>query len=264
MTPQNNPDSTGNRGENMSDKPIRVTVESFPPKPTPSQEYDAEKTLEKRLKFGLAILEVLALVALLAYVCETRRTNNLTQTALDTSKEQFTKSQQLSKEQFRQDQRPYIWMAVGTKDSLNLNLEILNFMDSKGKKLHQIAVTMPLTNFGKSPAIFTRHYHGMKLGNENESFTYIPHWLNATRVMPPGKVDNFSTQSDYLTDTQLLDYTKKPYRSGIKIFATWQYSDSGGHTYETEICMGRLNLGGWAYCPDHNEIKDCAEKTCEP
>ena len=74
-----------NTGKNVAGDPIRVWVESFPPKPTPSHEYDAEKKLEKRLKIGLAVLEFVALIGLIFYAGETRRTNNLTQQSLNAS-----------------------------------------------------------------------------------------------------------------------------------------------------------------------------------
>jgi hypothetical protein len=82
MTPKNDSDNARNRGDNVSDSPIRVTVESLPPAPAESEEDKAEKKFDRRLKRWKVILEILAFLALVTYVWETRRSNNLTAEAL--------------------------------------------------------------------------------------------------------------------------------------------------------------------------------------
>jgi hypothetical protein len=241
--------------------PVPPAIAVSQPPPPPDEHGESNKKHRDWVDYLTIGLETFGLIVLVAYTtfaalqwCEIRNTNRLTQSALDNSKNQF-----------RQDQRPYIWLANETKDSPNMVFQTLDFISPSKGKLHQIAVTMLFTNFGKSPAILIRHYHGIRLGDENETFTIIPRWVDDSRILPPGKIDTFSAQSDtFLTDTQLSEYTRVPARAGMKVFATWQYADSGGHRYETEICLGRLNLGGWAYCKNHTEIKDCAEKACEP
>jgi hypothetical protein len=243
--PEHNPNDARNRSENIPGGPVRVIVESLPPTPPPTEEQKAEKKRNNLFKWGMAILEILAFFALAAYVSETRRTNNLTEQALNNSKEQF-----------RQDQRPYVWLANPTsKDNPTITMEIY-------KPKNQIAATMFFTNFGKSPAIPIRHYHGMALGNDKMTEGPPKQWVESKGVLPNGKVDFFSVVSNQLTDEQISQYMSVS--GAIMIYATWQYADYSGHKYETQICFGRLNLGGWAYCKEHNEIKDCAEKTCEP
>jgi hypothetical protein len=159
---------------------------------------------------------------------------------------------------FRKDQRPYVWVANDAKDEPGIFASPIT--NPKGTK--QIAATMRYTNWGKSPAILIQSYHAMVLGTE--SVEPKP-WNKSRRILPTGKVDFFSGVSNELSDQEIASYWNAAEDGkGITIYATWQYSDSSGNKYETDICMTRLNLGSWQYCETHNNIKDCSEDTCEP
>ena len=74
--------------------------------------------LKRQLRKPRFFLELLALIGLGFYSCETRRTNNLTQTALDNSKSQFTT-----------EQRPYVWL---TNNLGPFSVEPLNSGNTSG------------------------------------------------------------------------------------------------------------------------------------
>jgi hypothetical protein len=84
---QHNPTDAENLSDSMANGPVRVVIESTPPEPPPTEEEKSEKRKENRFRWGKAILEILAFLGLLAYVVETRRTNNLTEQAMKNAME---------------------------------------------------------------------------------------------------------------------------------------------------------------------------------
>ena len=160
-----------------------------------------------------------------------------------------------ARDAFRKDQRPYLWLASDSKDTPSIRAE--NVTVTKGR---QIVVDMRYNNWGKSPAILLRTYHGLALGSE--SVEHKP-WTESKIIQPSGKVDFFSAVSDPLSDQQIDTFWNAQQGSGITVYATWQYLDSSANKYETDICMTRLNLNSWTFCATHNDIKDCSKETCE-
>jgi hypothetical protein len=164
-----------------------------------------------------------------------------------------------ARKSFATDQRPYVWMANDTKDDSNLVAKaVTNPLGSK-----QILATLRYANFGKSPAVLVRSYHAIVLGPSVNRIKALP-WVNARMILPNGKVDFFSVVSGPINDQEIANYTNAEEGNGITVYGTWQYLDTSGNRYETEICLTRLNLGSWAYCKEHNDIKDCSESLCEP
>jgi len=160
---------------------------------------------------------------------------------------------------FVADQRPFIWEATETKETPNVEATI--YKSPRGEK--QIVVTLHYSNFGKTPAVQTRHYRGLILGPSAGKIVPTD-WDNAKSILPPGKVDLFTKVSGVVADSDIQDYLKAQAGDGITFYATWQYTDTAGNKYETQFCTTRLNLGSWAYCTEHNDIKDCAIDKCEP
>src|ERR1700674_1490410 len=160
-----NPDSVAkNQSTNSDPKPPdkSETIPQFAPAgavpkiqapPSPhSYQITCNKNRDRydKIKFWAELVGILFLIA---YTYETCRTNNLTQCALNISKQQFTDSQRASKDQFekaqtastqqfRQDQRPYIWHTSVNNDFLH---------NGNG-----IVAIIQLSDFGKSPAIDER------------------------------------------------------------------------------------------------------------
>jgi len=161
-----------------------------------------------------------------------------------------------ARKSFAADQRPYLWMA---NEAANPIAE--SHANLQGEK--QVIVTMKYTNFGKSPAVVLRGYHAMLLGPNAGRIRSLP-WVETRSILPTGKVDFFSAVSDHVSDQEITNYTNAQQGNGITVYATWQYSDTSGNNYETEFCMTRLNSGSWAYCQEHNDIKNCSESACEP
>jgi hypothetical protein len=164
-----------------------------------------------------------------------------------------------ARKSFAADERPYIWIANEAKENPNLQASVVT--SSSGIK--QFAADLRYTNFGKSPAVLIRQYHGIILGSNAGKIIPRP-WISARTILPNGKVDFFSAVSGAVSDQDIAHYMSAEINEGITVYATWQYADTSGNRYETEICFTRLNLGAWAYCNEHNDIKDCSESPCEP
>jgi hypothetical protein len=139
---ENKPDNDRNRSQNVSGEPIRVIVDSLPPKPSPTEEESAEKRKKKRWKIAKAFLEVLALIGLWVYVCETTRTNNLTQQALIDGERHFNQSQ-----------RPW----VGLEDNNIIVAQPSFFWGVPPRTVEFPSITITasysLKNFGNGPAL---------------------------------------------------------------------------------------------------------------
>jgi hypothetical protein len=120
---QHNPEDATDRGKNDPESSISVRIDSFPPKPPPSKKEESEKSEQKWLQRVLAMIQVLALLGLIVYVCETRRTNDLTQQVLS-------------------ENRPW----VGVKGDVALSS--LTISDD----IFRLVASYDLKNFGNTPA----------------------------------------------------------------------------------------------------------------
>lgn len=88
----------------------------------------------KKLHDPQFVIEVLALVGLVLYVCETKRTNDLTQQALEDGRTHFNQSQ-----------RPWVGMAG----------EVALLENSESGGVFKFVVGYKLRNFGSSPGLNT-------------------------------------------------------------------------------------------------------------
>lgn len=185
------------------------------------------------------IVEVAALLGLAIYTCETRRTNNITETAIIQSRDQFS-----------QDQRPYIWL---TKDGTGAP-EFLRNLKQPQSPIGQIIWAYHYTNYGKSPAFITSSSRFIKIGKADfvPSYEVGSHHVDGLPI-PPG-ADYFNTvvsqpvvSVNYFSS--LIDPTNPLSLDSITVRISFQYRDSGGRSYSTDICLKRLNGGAIAYCP---------------
>jgi hypothetical protein len=175
-----------------------------------------------------------------------------TQAAADALKTQNqTQSQiELSKDSFRRDQQPYLWL-TGSPTSEN-------YQNPQTKEF-QVIVNAHYKNFGKSPAIALQRYSLVEVGPNALSHIYSGKLHQAKSITPPVEDLAFSavTPPMKVLPEMSLDFE-------VVLFSRFQFLDLLGHRYETDVCMAHLQTGAWSYCETHNEIKDCEKVACEP
>jgi len=192
----------------------------------------------------LALFAVLSFVVLWIQLCDARKS--------------FAIQIGEARKSFASDQRPYVWLA-NDKDS-SPSLKVVPEKNPAGAL--QFVGDLYYTNYGKSPAIILRQYHGLILGPNAAKIRPLQ-WQEAKMILPTGKIDEFSPLSGVVTEKEVSTYMSAMENDGLTVYATWQYMDTAGNKYETELCLTRLNRGGWAYCKEHNDIKDCSLDVCE-
>lgn len=194
------------------------------------------KTEFRRARF---YVELGALIGLVFYVCETKRTNNLTQVALNTSKQQF-----------RIDQRPYVWVSEPGP--------FLRAPHSTGNTSDKLAFQFKFTNYGKSPAIHYQVDARIAIG-ENAWEKIVWKSLDADKgsILPPGKVDVNEALSDQAVSEEFFKQVNSPgIMEPIEVLGHIQYFGTDGTPYSSDFCFGRTPGPPMVYnCPYHNEIK---------
>jgi hypothetical protein len=207
---------------------------------------EIKNNLWEDLKKPKTYIEILALIFLILYTCETKRTNDLTSTAV-----------QNAKDQFRVDQRPYVW------PGLLLTAEI-----KMGEKLR---VNAYFVNYGKTPAIKQRNAgkvivteKGKSINQQiDEFFSLID--KNGIKgdesILPPGIPQNakesqsfVSCESDIIPITDTAVNFFKDTDGSFAVVGSSIYQDSYGTTYRTDYCSAHLNKTLLAWCSTHNEI----------
>jgi hypothetical protein len=235
-TPQETePDSDGNRSQNVPANPVRVIVESFPPKPVPTDKEKTENNVKKRWKIAKGILEVLTLIGLWVYVLETKKTNHLTKEALSDARHNFT-----------QDQEPVIWItpnpaSFGLNKALNWNFNYTNYGRSPALNMHLCA--HPL--FGTSA-------YAVSQANP-PSMDYCKGSRESTSVVPSG-YPGFVTMH---TDRPLTqpDISAIEQDGGLVAVGVFEYQDASGDSYVSTFCSYRLKSGAIAHCEKYNEYR---------
>lgn len=147
-----------------------------------------------------------------------------------------------TKEAFRIDQRPYIFMA--DRDD-NLTKAIYQNKDAATPNVpngtSQLLVNVKYSNFGKSPAIDLQFSWDMEIGPHAKELAKIIPLKEAKTVMPTGKVDWFTAVTTARPDKEINDALSIDL--GVVLIMRWQYSDTGGHRYETDICLEISRMG---------------------
>jgi hypothetical protein len=201
-----------------------------------------EKNLWADLKKPKSYIELAALIFLILYTCETRRTNNLTKAALQTSKKQFTQSQSTLKEQFQNDQRPYVWPLA---------------IDAVPPTVKQpVRAFVYMANFGKTPAI--REKSGSRIFiNQNglpDLMLRIDNWFaqlnendvsdRSETIVPPGippdpkKSEAFivaNSEPVLPTDEKAVEFLKTGFGS-FAVVGSIIYQDTSGTHYWSDYC----------------------------
>jgi len=201
----------------------------------------------KKLHDPRFVIEVLALIGLVFYVCETKRTNNLTQQALTNARKNFAK-----------DQRPYVWPARIEAAPLKLK--------------EKVSANIYFINYGKTPAI-KEHSTGKilvfynktiveQIDNFFETFDETKVAGGSEIIVPPGiptdpkQSQSFATTySDVIPTTQAaMDLVTKTDGS-FAVVGVVTYFDSDGTHYRSDYCMMHLANGLLAWCEKHNAIR---------
>jgi hypothetical protein len=158
-----------------------------------------------------------------------------------------------ARDQFRQDQRPYIWLTNSGLGTPEFILTRPNEVPPTG----QILWTFHYTNYGKSPAYKLRSYKFISVernGRFSASYGSSKAPSSEGVPVPPNKDDMGTVVSDPgITQAAFNQMTRVD--NAIRIKVRLEYSDAYGGKYETAICIGRLVVGSIQYCPSGNDIK---------
>jgi hypothetical protein len=217
-----------------------------------------KKNLWKDIQKPKSYVEFAALVFLVLYTCQTKRTNDLTQTAIWRSKQQFDQGQAAGAEQFRLDQRPYIWQTPGPGYPEKPNVK--SFLPAIGQApkcgtLYQ--------NYGRSPAIVTRVTGDVEFGPDAARRLRNLPWLDQESIVPPGKSDFVTIDSDHIASPNDRAIIAS---DGVTCLIQIQYKDTGGNLYETDMCFETNGKDLADYCPaklGRNRLIDCKTESCE-
>jgi len=252
---------TPDKGEPIS--PLTPTGTAPPIQSIPSPDgyqitCKTEKDWRDKVKFWA---EILGLIALIFYTCQTCRTNDLTQSALTVSKQQFTESQRVSKEQFsdaqkasaRQfdlDQRPWVGIVFAVQDF------------EKGKNPRYIAQYI---NTGRRPAkviksrAYTRSY---RIFPRQPDYPEQPSNISSIAIIVPNATLTHTDPIPFPSDTELLELKKFPRQETLYIYASIDYEDVITHSsHWTHACWqyypeyGGLS-GSWVNCSVYNEVDE--------
>lgn len=197
-----------------------------------------------------AIVEAFTLGFLIFYVCETRRTNNLTQN------------------QFALQHQPYLWheASIDAVGSTNRSNTAFGWGGKEGSAV--MTVRLKIQNFGQSPAIVTRFTGDVRGGGAGDYLHKLSAhtWKKYQSIMPPGRVDIFAVDSKEVVppNATIIPEPKGSVGALLRI----QYTDTEGHPFESDICVftpaGIVQI--LDYCPADlqlNRLIDCQKERCE-
>jgi hypothetical protein len=262
---QKEPDGTNRPAEEHSNKaqpPIPPSsasgVSKVQPPPSPHSyaiTCDKKRDVWDWIKFaaeivGIGVVLVYTSIAALQW-CEMKKTNKLTEQALATSKDQF-----------RQDQRPYVWLAPGIPFG---SVELV----PSGIYAGHLGMPFVFQNYGKSPGIDVRVDAHIAVGID--AWRKV-RWQDIPRkdgsIMPTNDRRQGFAYSDDQVDDVILRQVKSGHMPFI-IFGHFEYTDMYNEpvkTYSSEFCTVSFGTptpvpGGPAVevengiCRYHNSVK---------
>ena len=203
-------------------------------------------TRNQTLLFLLALLGlivgVLALPDVYSFIFHSSKTPQVQQTdqlALSTSKEQF-----------RIDQRPYVWVS----EQLG---PFIRAPHSTGNTSDKLAFQFKIKNNGKSPAIHCQVDARIAIG-ENAWKKIVWKSLDADKgsILPPGNVEFNDAFSDQAVSEEFFKQVISPgIMEPIEVLGHIQYFGTDGTPYSSDFCFGRTPALGLYNCPYHNDTK---------
>jgi hypothetical protein len=155
----------------------------------------------------------------------------------------------LSKEQFKVDQRPYVWL---TDPPPNPPMGIIS-KTKEGKLIWNIFYK----NYGKSPAInLCARAYVITGKNTTARVIDIEHSVCSSKngsILPPTHSEWFSgTYNGEATDSEFENW--KAIEFGILVYGRIDYSDSSGVPYFSQFCLALQSNNAIADCTEHNHI----------
>jgi hypothetical protein len=183
-------------------------------------------------------LEIVALVALVIYTFETRRTNNLTKESLD-----------LVRDNFRKDQRPYVWLRNDLLFPAHLQVKVKD-----GSTTDERATwDWHFTDYGKTPALHVKFISRMNTGeNALTASRALSDTESKGAPLPPGK-DDFSTA---ISPTRItkdeLNRLIEGFDGSVVVYGRIEYTDAEGTPYESGFCFHTLRTHAVSYCKEEN------------
>ncbi len=153
----------------------------------------------------------------------------------------------MARENFRHDQRPYIWLTN------ELGSPRIVSPRAGQSATGQVIWTYHFTNYGKSPALNVRFYQYIKIGDRGFTSSYGAKEEHRGAPLPPNQDSIATVVSDEISREEFNQLLIADERISTRI--RFVYSDSYAENYETGICLTRLHTGAIGYCKDGNYIK---------
>jgi hypothetical protein len=174
---------------------------------------------------------------------------NAAQDATDSAKRGLAQS----RDQFIQDQRPYVWVArdLGTP----------KFFLASGHTQGQVFWEWHFTNYGKSPAYHVILHNFIKIGDAEfvpsydglgKETTSIKKYLKGSGAPLPPTDDQRTAVISPPTVTQEDFDRLSQTDQGITAKGVIDYTDAGGIPHQTGVCISKLKTGAILYCKDGN------------
>jgi len=170
----------------------------------------------------------------------------------------------LTRAQFQQDQRPYIWLKEWGEP------KFLPLHNDPTGQTGQVVWDWSFTNLGKAPALNVAYLEAYSLDgkparyslgydaaerdayiNDGKQIMYSPVAIGTTmptrgHLLFPSDVSHSSIFSGVITKQEFSRLLTVSY--GIKIIIRMRYTDAYGNVYMNDVCAARLNSGGISVC----------------
>jgi hypothetical protein len=261
--PQDNTANAGQGRESTPQQPVRVVVESLPPRSTPDQQDEGRKRWKRRREWGELIVSILTLMALVVYTvvtwkqwrtmnatyCEIQRQTASSENAVTEARNAITQS----KNQFQTDQRPYVWLTGKKPPTFADVTEFYHLKDGP------VYWTVFYSNYGKSPAIeVCREIHLVHAPDTFNKIYDIPHNTCKKKeegaiLVPTGIFFSTAKTEDSITDQNYSEITSG--EESFAVFGRFDYRDAAGGTYYSQFCLLILKGGAVGNCYNHNHVK---------
>ena len=165
-----------------------------------------------------------------------------------------------SREQFIEDERPYMWMDT-SKGLGPFSIEPPGMGDNAGK----VRIDIEVKNFGKSPALKVHSFGYISVtGSDPENDIRWPQMKGkfiavGGGVYPPEDTFFKSVRSDEVADPITAQFinarTASTTKTPITLHLRIEYFDRSGTKYVSEICERMQANHVSVRCQDHNQIK---------
>jgi len=168
---------------------------------------------------------------------------NQSAAAATASAEAAIEANKATRDHFREDRRPYIWLARFGAPEL--------FVHPKRAPIGQITWSWYFINYGRSPAYKIKFTHGMNVGSDAAAQPRPFKGFKVAAPLPPNKEDWTTSVSEPAIHVTADEFSRLGgIDRTILVYGKFEYEDSYGARYETVFCFSRLALGGIQYCPE--------------